>query len=659
MQLKRLQLFSLFHLNLMFSSIDEDQYPTVINNCYWPFLRMIQRLRLPLSVEASGCTLEIIQELAPHWLVEFRNLCQGGICEFIGSGYAQIIGPLVPAQVNQANLRIGNETYQRLLGFQPKIALVNEQAYSAGLIQHYLDAGYEAIIMEWDNPASQRPEWNSEWRYLPQIALGQQGERIPVIWNKSVAFQKFQRLAHAEMESNEYLSYLESHLSEQPRAFSLYGNDIEIFDFRPGRFETEAPLSADSEWSHIENLLVHLKADERFRFIKPREVLHLLSQPEAGKLLHLETADQPIPVKKQEKYNIIRWAVTGRNDFNINTACWRIFNALRSNQAANDHDWRELCYLWSSDFRTHITEKRWAVYLERLFNNRMLQIPLSRPKSELSETTKVNWRRDDSKISREGRYITIENDWLILRLNCRRGLALDTFIDKRLSNISLCGTLHHGYYDDIKWSADYYTGHLIFDSPGRAKITDLNPVEPETCRVDDDLLIKALVRTNLGPITKDWVVGLEPGQLSFSYALDWQIPVIGSLRLGHITLNPDAFEKEGLFYRTHNGGNAIETFNLGKNSVDHGRSVSFLVSASHAIGITEGIVELGNSHRKLAAQVDNTSAALVGLINYYLMRDHYFYRLAFTCREVDDTSRPFPIGKINCRIHLRAAAGTD
>ena len=28
---------------------------------------------------------------------------------------------------------------------------------------------------------------------------------------------------------------------------------------------------------------------------------------------------------------------------------------------------KELCYLWSSDFRTHITKKRWNDFIKRLF----------------------------------------------------------------------------------------------------------------------------------------------------------------------------------------------------------------------------------------------------------------------------------------------------
>ncbi|MGQ9812633.1 MAG: hypothetical protein ACUVQ2_04420 [Dissulfurimicrobium sp.] len=37
----------------------------------------------------------------------------------------------------------------------------------------------------------------------------------------------------------------------------------------------------------------------------------------------LKSAEQPVPVKKQAKYNLIRWALTGRDDFGLNTSCWQ------------------------------------------------------------------------------------------------------------------------------------------------------------------------------------------------------------------------------------------------------------------------------------------------------------------------------------------------
>jgi len=631
-------LYTVFHLNLAYSSIEETQRPTVIERCYWPLLRLARQFDLPLGIEASGHTLETIAALDPTWVGELRQLVTDGPCEFIGCGYAQIIGPLVPAAVNAANLRLGMEVYVRLLGFQPRVALINEQAYAAGLISHYLAAGYEAIVMEWDNPSRGHPEWAPEWRYLPQYACGTGGEGIPLIWNKSIAFQKFQRYVHGEMELDEYLGYIRNHMGEQPRAFPLYGNDVEVFDFRPGRFLTEAPLHGEGEWQRIAALFAALLAEPGLQFIRPGQVLDLLDQRGAGQHLHLESAAQPVPVKKQGKYNLLRWAVTGRADLGINTRCWQIYAAMQASGQATDGDWRELCYLWSSDFRTHITDARWAGYRQRLdaFTTTWLPEPAAAaPEVPVKRHLPVSTMR----VERHGRYLAVHGARLSASFNCQRGLALESLVDRACSAQPLYGTLHHGYYDDIQWGADYYTGHLVFESPGRPKVTDLNPVEPSVTPMEGGVMVTATVPTLLGPVEKCWRVDDAQGRLTLSYRIAWEQAGVGSLRLGHITLMPEAFDESSLYYRTHNGGQQMETFTLSGAEVDHGRAVSFLVSTSQAIGITGGVVELGDAHHCLRVEVDKTQAALVGLLTHQRVRERYFCRLVFSAWEVDDTSR--------------------
>jgi len=658
-----LSLFTVFHLNLAYSSIGEEQRPEVVQCCYRPLLRLAREYNLPFGIEASGYTLEAAAAIDPAWLDELRRLTTQGPCEFIGSGYAQIIGPLVPAEVNAANLRLGHQVYERLLGFRPQIALVNEQAYSAGLVQHYLDADYRAIVMEWDNPARYHPEWDPEWPYLPQITCGQHGEEIPLIWNKSIAFQKFQRYAHAEIGLAEYLKYLSEHLSDKARAFSLYGNDIEIFDFRPGRYRTEASLHEDGEWDRIDRFFETLLSENCFRFIRPSQVLDLLDVPGAGNRLHLESSEQPIPVKKQEKYNITRWAVTGRDDLGINTSCWRIYEALAGNRQSTDDDWRELCYLWSSDFRTHITEARWAAYRKRLlaFENKVMEgrklvaskhhISSPDPKVALVEPS----------IERNGDYLTIETERLKARLNCRRGLAVDGLWFKDVSDKPLCGTLPHGYYDNIELGADYYTGHIILEALGQPKVTDLNPVDPSVKETDDraGIIIEGVISTPLGPVRKRlWVSFSEP-VLELGYRFDWDDVPPGSLRLGNVTLNPEAFDRSSLFYRVHNGGWKAEKFPLTGKDLDQGHAVSFLVSARSGIGITEGIVEIGDASHCLSIEVDKAKASLVGLVNYREVASSYFCRLALSATEVDETRRGVNSSagdKKVCQMRIRITA---
>ena len=86
----------------------------------------------------SGYTLEEIAARDPAWIEAARELIAAGRIELIGSGYSQMIAPLVPARVTAENLRLGLEAYEKYLGVRPKLALVNEQAYAGGLVPLYL-----------------------------------------------------------------------------------------------------------------------------------------------------------------------------------------------------------------------------------------------------------------------------------------------------------------------------------------------------------------------------------------------------------------------------------------------------------------------------------------------------------------------------------------
>ena len=121
----------------MYSSIEEASRKDVIRKCYWPLFKLAD-VGIPIGIEAPAVTLKIINALDPDWVSSLSKYIAENKIEFIGSGYSQIIGPLVPAKVNEWNQKLGLEQYKRLLGVIPKVALVNELAYSAGVIKHYI-----------------------------------------------------------------------------------------------------------------------------------------------------------------------------------------------------------------------------------------------------------------------------------------------------------------------------------------------------------------------------------------------------------------------------------------------------------------------------------------------------------------------------------------
>ncbi len=607
-------LVCLFHMNLAFSSLPTERRPEIVKRCYWPMLELARRTPFPIAFEAPGWTLEQIAEIDPGWIAAARALIEGGRAELVGSAYAQCAAPLLPAEVNRWNLRLGLDVYERLLGVRPQTAMLCEQAYSPGLVPLYAQAGYEGIVADWDNAYRSHSDWPPALRRAPQRAIGADGTSLPVVWSESIAFQKFQRYAHAELDLEPYLEFVRDAVADGG-ALLLYANDAEVFDHRPGRFAAE-PAAREGEWDRIAAALTALAEVDTPAL--PRDVLTLGAERE----LRLEGPGHPIPVKKQDKYNIGRWAVSGRDDVGINTRCWRLYDRLRGSDDAAQ--WRELCALWASDFRTHITQARWDALLPRL---------------RIGPPPPAPAPRDDhpAEVRREGRLWRIRTGELDVVLNARRGLAIDSFTDTRWGDV-LLGTLEHGYFPTIELGADWYSGSTVQESPLRHKGTDLEPVEPVFARLEDGAIRAwGTVETDFGAIEKVVTVGAQ--RLEIEITLRWPELPPGSLRAGYITLHPEAFDAATLFYAAHNGGDVLERHELGGAAFDHGAAVSALVSSAQGVGATEGVVLLGDARRTIRVEVDQACAKPLALLRLAPSGDRYLFRLMFSLTESDDTRR--------------------
>ena len=66
-----LRVFAFFHLNLAFSSIEEERRDDVIARCYWPVLRLAE-IHPHIGIEVSGYTLEEIAQHDPFLVPKAR-----------------------------------------------------------------------------------------------------------------------------------------------------------------------------------------------------------------------------------------------------------------------------------------------------------------------------------------------------------------------------------------------------------------------------------------------------------------------------------------------------------------------------------------------------------------------------------------------------------
>lgn len=635
-----LRLFAFFHLNLAFSSISEGDRTEVITRCYQPLLNLAETCG-PLGIEATGFTLEEIYKRDPAWIERLKQLITAGKVCFIGSGYAQIIGPLVPARVTEENLRQGHTVYEKYLGMRPTIALVNEQAYSGGVADLYLDAGYDSLLMDWDNPASFH-DWPEEMRFAPARARTATGRDIGLIWTDTVLFQMLQRFAHGDIPLEEYLSFIRKQKAGTERTLCIYASDGEIFDYRPGRYRSEEVFSEDkgSEWQHLENAFTALQNDPENNWLSP-EAISLATT--GATPLRLETPECPVPVKKQRKYNLSRWAVTGRDDTALNAACEQIYQAMCECDPSAE-DWRALLRLWASDLRTHITDARWTAAKAELAGMQA-RFPAQLPAFPHPRGTKL-----------ETRYFDMATERVSARLDRRRGLSLDQI---RFDNgPALAGKLPLGVFSDIGWQADWYTGDSVFDAPGEHKVTDLEWGEAMSWQMHADCFAATRIPTPRGDIEKLIRFSATEPRIDFDVQFHWDSWGKGCLRLGLITLLPEAFDAEKLVLTTHNGGKTAESFALGGHTVEHGQPVSFLVSASQGLGMTEGWASLSDGRHYLKIDVDRCCAPLLGLLTYRRLRGGLFCQFALSALELDDTRKPDALHKGPRRFRFSLEGGS-
>jgi hypothetical protein len=183
----------------------------------------------------------------------------------------------------------------------------------------------------------------------------------------------------------------------------------------------------------------------------------------------------------------------------------------------------------------------------------------------------------------------------------------------------------------------------MLETPGQPKITDLSAVEPHIGCADegDSVIVEGEVATPLGMIRKRIRVSAE-GQLGVEYKLVWEEMPPGALRLAHVTLNPEAFHPEQLYFESHNGGFLSERFSVGAKRIEHGRSVSFLVSAGGAMGMTGGELSLGDGERTVKVQTHPDQACVVAQVTFIPVVGSFFYRASFSAAELDETCRNRP-----------------
>ena len=655
----KLYLYSLFHLNLAFSLIPSEDYREIVENCYWPLLELAQE-GVPVAIEASAHTLVEIERVEPAFIKGLKELWHQGKCEFVGSGHTQLIMPLVPADVNRWNLELGNRLYSELLGRRPTVALVNEQTFSKGLVELFKEAGYSTIIMDWAN-CYRYNRYQPELMYYPQIAQGVRDE-IGVLWNHSIAFQKFQRAVHGELHTDEYMEFIASHIEDgKRRAFILYGNDAEVFGYRPGE-----GLFVEGETEKLKGLIKDVASVDGVRLVTPSALIEEFAcHPLAFNRIELTSVETPLVCKKQDKYNPVRWAVSGRDNAHINASCHRIYENIKRLEGRVEENRltelkERLCELWGSDFRTNTIDEKFIHlrdgmgWLKRVSDELVkshckdsLPVIADKAPSKSQMPTDEAYTvgaaaivalKSPATVVERANTLVVDTEAVRAEFLENKGMALKGLTFKGVSRQPLVGTIPHGYYNDIQLGADFFSAHMIHATGDGKKTTDLCPVLPEWKEEDNWVVVSAEIPIDGGRLWKEFRLWKDVARVDVSYRLRVKGLVASSLRLGIFTFLPEGFDKESLWYETVNGGLYPERFQLSGHTVLHDEPVSYKVSARSCLGATEGWVRIGDKDKWVELCTDKSELYSVPMVRYQQTEDSFFFRLYHSVGEMDETA---------------------
>ena len=128
----------------------ESERIQVIDQSLSKLLKLVKKKRVKIAISLTGNTIEIIKQIRPHIINELRTLIKLGYIELIGSGYSQIIQPLVPNELNEKNIKYGLELYKKYFEIVPETACCNEGVYSFSGAKILEKFKYKNLIMEWN-----------------------------------------------------------------------------------------------------------------------------------------------------------------------------------------------------------------------------------------------------------------------------------------------------------------------------------------------------------------------------------------------------------------------------------------------------------------------------------------------------------------------------
>ncbi len=139
------------HANIQYSQLAPERRAWVVENCYRPLFELVRETGSRIAFEASGRTLEVMDETHPEVLQLLRKLVGEGLIEPVGSPFIHIMLTNVPPEVGLDTLKHGLDAWEKYVGVRPETGWNPECGWASWLPDAYLEAGFKTLVMDADS----------------------------------------------------------------------------------------------------------------------------------------------------------------------------------------------------------------------------------------------------------------------------------------------------------------------------------------------------------------------------------------------------------------------------------------------------------------------------------------------------------------------------
>lgn len=139
------------HGNIQYSQLDPKKRAWVCQNCYRPLFELVRDGDYKIAFEASGRTLEVMNDEAPDVLKLLREQIAAGKIEPIGSPFIHVMLTNIPPEVGLATLKHGLEAWEKYTGVRPQTGWNPECGWAGWLPDLYKEAGFKSLVMDADS----------------------------------------------------------------------------------------------------------------------------------------------------------------------------------------------------------------------------------------------------------------------------------------------------------------------------------------------------------------------------------------------------------------------------------------------------------------------------------------------------------------------------